>query len=981
MSEPRVAPPRSFVARQNELSRLNEYLDRALDGEGQVCFVTGNAGSGKTVLVSEFARRAQKDHADLLVASGTCDSQIGSGDPFLPFRELLGLLTGDVQGKLARGAITPENASRLQRGLVRSVQVLIEVAPELVNVLVPGTKIVALAGRAIADKAGWTDKLDELAGDGDASSRAGAAMVDQARIFEQYTRVVRALAEEQPLVLILDDLQWADSASVSLLFHLGRSLGSSRILLVGLYRPADVALGRRGERHPLGRVLGEFKRYRGDVWIDLDRAVAAEGRHFVDSLLDLEPNVLDEGFRQALFERTEGHPLFTVELLRHMQERGDVVRDAQGRWVEAASLDWDALPARVEGVIRERLGRLPEHLHTLLAVASVEGEQFTAEVIAQVDAQDVRDVVEWLGDDLERQHRLVHAQGLRHAGQQRLSIFRFWHSLFQAYLYADLSEAERVYLHQDVGTVLEALYGEQSAQVALQLARHFEVAGLAAKAVAYRAQAGEQALALYAPGEALRHLSRALEMARDASLSPPPGLYRARGQAYEVLGDFEEARADFEQALEAARDAGQPGLEWRVLVDLGELWASRDYQRTGTYFRQALEQARVLDDPTAIARALNRVGNWHVNAGQPRQALGYHQEALEIFRRLGDEHGRAETHDLLGMAHALGGDLLQSSAHYRQAVALFRALDDRFGLVSSLSSTLSGWDYLTQTLAAPDHGPSACTRDVEEALALARQIGHRAGEAYALFSMGFCLGAQGEYGAALNRAQAGLEIAREIGHHQWQAAAHCALGALYLDLLAWPQAHEHLGQALALAQELGSLFWAQAVTGLLALACIGRGALDEARDVLEAALTPDMPMETIGQRLVWLAQASLAQATGDPKQALDITQELIDSAVDLDPGTAIAQLWRLRGECLMALGESQAAERDLQAALAAATEMGLRPEAWRIYGSLSRLYRSMGQAAAAGRAREASRALVEALAGMLSDAALRAEFVERALAP
>lgn len=102
-----------FVAREHELAQLNEFLDRILAGQAQVCFVTGEAGSGKTALVTEFARRAQEAHADLLVAHGTCNAQTGLGDPYLPFREVLGLLTGDVEAKLAQGAITEENASRL----------------------------------------------------------------------------------------------------------------------------------------------------------------------------------------------------------------------------------------------------------------------------------------------------------------------------------------------------------------------------------------------------------------------------------------------------------------------------------------------------------------------------------------------------------------------------------------------------------------------------------------------------------------------------------------------------------------------------------------------------------------------------------------------------------------------------------------------------------------------------------------------------
>ncbi|MFQ5858480.1 MAG: AAA family ATPase [Anaerolineae bacterium] len=122
-----------FVARERELSQLQSFLDTALAGHGQVCFVTGEAGAGKTALLTEFARRAQDAHADLLVAIGDCNAQTGIGDPYLPFREVLGLLTGDVEARLAQGAITQENAGRLWDFLCASGPVLGNLEPELID--------------------------------------------------------------------------------------------------------------------------------------------------------------------------------------------------------------------------------------------------------------------------------------------------------------------------------------------------------------------------------------------------------------------------------------------------------------------------------------------------------------------------------------------------------------------------------------------------------------------------------------------------------------------------------------------------------------------------------------------------------------------------------------------------------------------------------------------------------------------------------
>ncbi|MFQ5858977.1 MAG: AAA family ATPase, partial [Anaerolineae bacterium] len=240
-----------FVARERELAQLNGFLNRALAGQGQVCFVTGEAGSGKTALVTEFARRAQDAHADLLVAIGDCNAQTGIGDPYLPFREVLGLLTGGVEAKLNQGAITDENASRLRDFLRVSGQALVEYGPDLIDIFVPGTALATRVGAQLARRAGWVGRLEELT----QRKAAGPGDLEQAHVFEQYTDVLKAMAAQQLLMLVVDDLQWADAASISLLFHLTRRLGESRILLLGAYRPDEVALGRGGERHPLEKVL------------------------------------------------------------------------------------------------------------------------------------------------------------------------------------------------------------------------------------------------------------------------------------------------------------------------------------------------------------------------------------------------------------------------------------------------------------------------------------------------------------------------------------------------------------------------------------------------------------------------------------------------------------------------------------------------------------------------------------------------------
>lgn len=546
----------AFVGRERELAELNQFLARAISGHGQVVFVAGEVGSGKTSLIAEFARQAQDAHADLLVVAGSCNAQTGISDPYLPFREVLALLTGDVDANVSHAAVTDEARVRLRGLLVRSAQVLIEVGPDLVDVLVPGAKLVGLVGKAVANVAGVPDDLEQLVEQRRARLAAGQLPVEQSHIFEQYTAVLQRLAEEQPIAILLDDLHWVDLSSLSLLFHLGRRITDSRILIVGTYRPEDVALGRHGERHPLDRVLNEFKRYFGDVEVDLRGASDTERRRFIDELLDTEPNRLGSAFREALFRHTDGQALFTVELLREMQARGYIVQDEAGRWIEAPQLDWGVLPERVEGVVEERIGRLEDELREILTVASVEGEDFTAQVVARVQDASVRHLLRQLSRDLERRHHLVRECGEIVIDTHRLSRYQFAHTPCQRYLYGQLSAAERRLFHADVARILEELYAGKLDEITVQLARHYEEAGVPDKAVKYLLDAGDHARALYAHAEAVTYYEKALAILEEqGERERAARVLMKLGLTHHMAFDFQSARQVYERGFAAWRQA------------------------------------------------------------------------------------------------------------------------------------------------------------------------------------------------------------------------------------------------------------------------------------------------------------------------------------------------------------------------------------------------------------------------------------------
>lgn len=828
--------PFSFIARDNQMQQLTAALDQGLIGHGQVRLVTGEAGSGKTALAVEFARRALEQHDDLVVAMGQCDARIGAGDAYLPFREVLAQLTGDVEGHLAMGSISAENDNRLRKLLHLSGQALAEVGPDLIGIFIPGAGILARAAAFAAERVGWLEKLDKLV---DRRKKPAAdvpaAGIQQEHVFEQYTNVLRQLAANQPLLLLLDDLQWADAASIELLFRLGRRIEDVPILIVGTYRPADVALGRHGERHPLEKVLAEFKRYFGPITIDLNEVQESEGRAFVDALLDTEANRLGTAFREALYAHTGGHPLFTVELLRAMQERGDLVQE-QDHWTVGASLDWASLPARVEGVIEERIGRVEKELREMLTIASVGGEEFIAEAVARIRQADARETVRQLSRNLDKRHHLVQQQGIERIVGQRLSFYRFRHNLFQQYLYQRLDEIERAYLHEDMGLVLEELYGQRVREMAVQLARHFVEAEISDKATHYLRLAGEQAAARYANVEALEHLNQALTRVSAAQPAERYALLLTREQVHHRQGDRESQRRDLDElqsladrldddqrrievALRQARMAEVTGDYTVVIaagqrvIQLAEQLGDRGHEAAGqrvwgiglarqgkfdagrTHLEQALQLSQAGDDLENEGAVLNNFGLIAYNQGDYIQARDDYKRALEIARQLDDRPQESKLLNNLGIVSSSLGDYAEAESHYQQALSLFRQLGFRQGQGVTLGNL--------GNVSAVQGDYAAAKEFFEQALRIFHEIGDLEGEGRNLSNLGSLTAEHGEFDAAQSYLEKALAVQRQIGNVMGAGHALGNLGNVATQKGDLSAAKDHYQEALQIAREIG----------------------------------------------------------------------------------------------------------------------------------------------------------------------------------
>jgi len=750
-AEPRSPEP-VFVGRARELARLKGILGESIQGHGRVAFLAGGAGQGKTALARAFALRAVEAHPDLVFLTGDCNAQAGIGDPYLPFREILASLTGDLESKWAAGTVSSEMARRLWEGLPETVRGLTRWAPDVVDLMLSGSQLAARAALAAPGGAGWRSELEALLER--KAAFQGTTRPQQIDLFEQVTRLLGSVAERSTLLLILDDFQWADSASISLLFHLGRRISSLPILILCAYRPDEVALGRDGERHPLQSVVNELVRLHGEEVIDLAESSQAEGREFINSLLETEPNQLGPEFRQALHDHSGGYPLFTVELLRAMQERGDLEKDQDGRWVEAPNLDWDQLPARVEAVIEERIGRLEVELRELLSVASIEGQDFTAQVLARIQAAEERQVLRELSQELQKRHRLVRDLGEVRAGNQVLSRYQFAHHLFQRYLYNELGAGERRLLHGEIAHCLEDIFGDQAPQIAVQLAFHYGRANLPQNAARYLRLAGDQAKSSYANQEAIRHYTELLPLLP----SPSPELFdvlAARAAVYELVGRSSDQHADVEAMLPLARQLGDQARHCDALLALADYHLGKEHVLSREPAEAALEIARSLNDPVREGAALRRLGwlEW-LKEDYPRSRRLL-ELAVEKFRAAGQLGEAATTLHTLSLSL---GDLTEYDAALRaaqEAVELSREVGDRRQEATSLRRVAIAYNLQDRNAEAL---PLA-----EQALAMHQEVGDAVAEAAGLNVLGLIQGWLGDFDSSEPLLRRSLELARITG--------------------------------------------------------------------------------------------------------------------------------------------------------------------------------------------------------------------------
>jgi DNA-binding CsgD family transcriptional regulator len=620
-----LRPPVGVVGRGSELAVLGGCVDRVTaDGGREVVVVSGEAGVGKTTLIAEAARVAFDDGACVLF--GHCEEDLAT--PYQLFTEALGHLVDHA----------------------------------------PDDELTSLIGDAGPVLAGLVPSLARRA-PGLGASRAIDADAGRYQLFAAATDLLAALAARQPVVLVLEDLQWADQASLQLLRHVVGSDRSQRLVVIGSCRVGELA-----RSHPMADTLAELHRLGRVTRVELvgldDAGVAA----FIEAADGQALDHVTLAFAAEVHRETGGNPFFVGEVLRHLAETGALVRDADGHWSATVPLDQMPLPPSVHAVIGGRLGRLGADAERVLSVAAVIGRDFDVDLLTVACGM--------VDDDVLAVLDAAAASALVHELTDTPGHYSFVHALIQHTVYAQLGRTRQARAHRQVAQALEALCSGRPGPRLGELARHWSAAprpdGLA-KALDYTRRAADDALGALAPGDALAYYMQALDLHRQ-SAEPDPlldvDLCIGLGVAQRQTGHA-EFRETLLAAARQAADIGDSdrlaaaalannrgmvsvvGLVDRDKVDILELTLERlpadhparplllatlcseltyngDLQRCQDLADEAIALARASGDDATIVRVLNDVVYPLALPQLLEQSLQRTAEALQRAEGLGD---------------------------------------------------------------------------------------------------------------------------------------------------------------------------------------------------------------------------------------------------------------------------------------------------------------------------------------------------------
>ena len=829
----------TIVGREAQLERLNQVYAKALSGSRQIVFITGEAGIGKTTLVDAFV--AQHTRSDAAwISQGQCIDHYGEGEPYLPLLEIL------------------VNLSKAE-GSPSMVEVLSQYGPS------------------------WLLQLPALVAREETSrSQLLITQTSRERMLRELAESIETLTVARPLVVVMEDLHWSDSSTLDWLSYIARRRSSARLLILGTYRPIDALV----RDHPVRSVTQELRVHGLCDELMLDYLSESSVATYLASRFDNVP--FSPLFCRDLHQRTNGNPLFLINVVNAMVQQGLIHSDDSE---EDSLKELDVLTFEIPDTLRQFIEQQLRHLspedQELLEAASVAGIEFATEAVAAA-LESPPETVETRSDTLARTDQFIRSSGVTTWPDGTITATsEFQHALYAEVLYDRSPLSRRTRWHHRIGLRLEAGYGTQAKEIAAELAEHFMKGRVFLQAVNYFRLAGTNALLRSAHQEAISSFERALDMVAQLPQEPI------------TLALAIDLRFDMRHAL-LLRGENQQLL---------------------TYLQEAEAFAQRLEEPLQLAQALAYQCCHFYVVGDHERAIHAGERVVAISQTLPDFPLQVEINFWLGQVYHATGAYPQAIARLQQNVDALTGSQayDFYGLAGVASVFSRTWLGLCQVETGDFHHGLVL---LDQGRRIAEEVNHPFSLMAVLYSKGTLLVQSGRMRDALPILEEAFQICQRSDIRSFIPLVASALGLAhaYLDspttaLSLMQQASEHVVQTQLLGTQvmirLGTIAW---LTGHVQEAVsYAQQALDMAQRQQEEGhqATAFYLLGRIGLDAV---TPDLSKATHNYQQALALAE-----ALDMKP---------LRAHCCHGLGilyrlagQSEQARVELSHAIALYREM------------------------------------------------------------
>lgn len=758
-----------MIGRETELKRLRESVHQLVEQRyGQFIFITGEAGLGKTRLISELKATLAAEPITII-----------EGHSLTYRRSAAYWIFIDALRRYLQ--VEPTTASAEVRARLRE-------------------QMVGLLGPLVEDSLPYLEHLLSLEISQPIIAKRVASL-DGARLRQQVFRAVRewlvAATHERPVLLILEDLHWADEVSLDLIRALVDSLWQAPLLICALSRPTleGQALDLFKYAH---KRLGERA-----ARMELHSLALAESTLLLEQLMDVPD--LPQRIREQILQRAAGNPFYLEEILRMLIDAGLLRRDQTHTWQLIASAEaiLPRVPDTLQDLIFARFDRLTEAQRQILKIASVIGRQFNWVMLTAVLEHPARRGQRIEQADLrlalQRLAQREFIEPLPHAPEKE---FLFKHALVSDAIYNTLLRRDRNELHTLVAEALEQVYANQLEEHIEVLARHYSWSTHHGKALHYLILAGQKAAREFANENARRYYTQALGLLAQVPHEPTQqiAIHTGLGDVLVFIGEYEAAREQYEAALNLLVNEGslpeaklRSGLERRM---------SKTYERQGNRddalmcLSVALEALQESDDPDLAEKAqiLGDIGWLNFRTGNLEMAQKLLHEALQLVENSQAQEVISSLYNRLGGVAYARNHWLESATYVRKSIALREAIGDWVELATSLNNL----GLLEMELGEFDSALQNLTRSYE----LKSRQGQADGIAVALNNLGEIRLRRGELVEAKTLLQSAYDLARQIGYSVLIVMIQRTLGEVYLAEGDWQMAQHQLRQSLDLGRDL-----------------------------------------------------------------------------------------------------------------------------------------------------------------------------------